>query len=255
MNLKSIRDNKSHAYVVPLAAFMVLSWLMQIANESGLEWAHPNAPWWREWPEQWMYPLQTLVVGCLLCFFWKNYTFRPLKGIALGVLVGVIGIALWILPSYLFDAYGFTDETVGGWEYFGLASREDGFDPSVLIPEFGIAGYWGSAVFRFLRAVVIVALVEELFWRGFLMRFLIKPDGDYWKVPFGKPQLLSYFVTTGAFVLIHQPVDYLGALIFGSLMYWLAYKTKSLAACVVMHGVANLLMGIYALQFGKFGLW
>jgi membrane protease YdiL (CAAX protease family) len=50
-------------------------------------------------------------------------------------------------------------------------------------------------------------------------------------------------------------VDYLGALIFGSLMYWVAVRTKSLLACIVMHGVANLLMGWYALETGKFGLW
>ncbi len=255
MNLADIRNNKSYAHVAPLAIFMVLNFLMQVVSEGGLGWAHPDAPWWREWPEQWMFPLQTFIVGGVLCFFWKNYHFRPAKGVALGALLGVIGIALWILPSYLYDALEYTEETVGIWEHFGLAPRDDGFDPSVLLPEFGLAGYWASTVFRFLRAVVVVALVEELLWRGFLMRFLVKPDGDYWKVPFGKPQVLSYFVTTGAFVFIHQPVDYLGALVFGSLMYWLAVRTKSLAACIVMHGVANLIMGAYALRFAEFGLW
>jgi uncharacterized protein len=255
MNLATIRDDKSYAYVVPLAVFMVLNLLMQIVSESGVEWAHPDAPWWREWPEQWMYPLQTIIVGAVLCFFWKNYNFRPSKGILLGVVLGVVGIALWILPSYLYDALGYTEETVGSLKHFGFAPRDDGFDPSVLIPEFGVAGYWCSTTLRFLRAVMVVALVEELFWRGFLMRFLVDRDGDYWKVPFGKPQILSYLVTTGAFIFIHQPVDYLGAFLFGSLMYWLAVRTKSLAACVVMHGVANLLMGIYALRFSEFGLW
>ena len=255
MNLAEIRNNKSYAYVAPLAVFMVLNFLMQLVCESGLEWAHPNAPWWREWPEQWMYPLQTIVVAGVVCFFWKNYRFRPANGVLLGVLFGIVGIALWILPSFLYDAIGYTEDSVGIWKHFGLAPRDDGFDPSVLLPEFGSIGYWGSTVLRFVRAVVVVAIVEELFWRGFLMRFLVDRDGDYWKVPFGKPQLLSYLVTTGAFMLIHQPVDYLGALVFGSLMYWLAVRTKSLAACVVMHAVANLLMGIYALHFSEFGLW
>ncbi|PQJ29953.1 hypothetical protein [Rubritalea profundi] len=43
MNLANIRNNKSYAYVAPLAIFMVLNLLMQIACESGVEWAHPNA--------------------------------------------------------------------------------------------------------------------------------------------------------------------------------------------------------------------
>ncbi|MFC4994563.1 CAAX prenyl protease-related protein [Rubritalea tangerina] len=228
---------------------------MQIAGEAGLAWDHPDAPWWREWPEQWMYPIQTLIIAVVLAFFWKHYTFRPWKGSGLAVLFGVAGIGFWILPSWLYDHYQFTEETVGIWSKFGLAPRDDGFDPSVLNEEFGLSGYWLSTLFRFLRAVVIVSLVEEIFWRGFLMRFLLDRDGDYWKIPFGKPSWLTYAVTTGAFMLIHAPVDYLGAFIFGSMMYYLAIKTKSLGACVIMHGVANLLMGIYALQFEKFGLW
>jgi hypothetical protein len=38
-------------------------------------------------------------------------------------------------------------------------------------------------------------------------------------------------------------------------MYSCAVWTKSLLACVVMHGVANFLMGWYALVFEKYGLW
>lgn len=43
--------------------------------------------------------------------------------------------------------------------------------------------------------------------------------------------------------------------IYGILTYIVAVKTKSLAACIVMHGVANLLMGLYALEYAKYGLW
>lgn len=238
--------------MVPFAVFLVLTFLMGV---SGIERAHPDEPWYIEWPEQWMFPLQTLIVSAVLCFYWRHYQFKPAKGWLLGAVMGVVGIGIWLLPTTLYDYFGFTKETVGVWEYFGVMPRTDGFDPGVLIPEFGMAGYWGSTLMRFLRAVVIVALVEELLWRGFLMRFLLDPDGDYWKKPFGVAHWKSYLVTTGLFMSIHQPVDFLGAFFFGSLMYWVAVRTKSLTACVVMHGVANLLMGIYALGFGKYGLW
>ena len=169
--------------------------------------------------------------------------------------MGVIGIAFWILPTHLFTELGFTEENkveVGVWKHFGLAPRTEGFNPGDLDNPLAV---WVTTIFRFLRAVVVVSLVEELFWRGFLMRFLLKMDGKYWKVPFGKPSWLTYGVVTACFVFIHMPVDYAGAVIFGSLMYFVAVKTKSLTACIVMHAVANLLMGIYALQFGKYGLW
>ncbi|MDB4433914.1 CPBP family glutamic-type intramembrane protease, partial [Akkermansiaceae bacterium] len=112
-----------------------------------------------------------------------------------------------------------------------------------------------SLVTRIFRAVVIVSLVEEIFWRGFLMRFLLDMDGKYWKVPFGKPALISFIVVTLAFTIAHAPIDYLGALIYGSLTYGVAVWTKSLLACVVMHGVANASLAAYALAYGKLGLW
>jgi len=56
-------------------------------------------------------------------------------------------------------------------------------------------------------------------------------------------------------MLVHAPVDWIGALIFGTFMYYVAHKSKSLTACVIMHGVANLVMGVYAMGFEKYGLW
>lgn len=164
-----------------------------------------------------------------------------------------MGIAFWLLPTTLYDWWGMTGKPEGFFEKLtGLAPRREGFDPAVFDHP---AAYWTSLIFRFLRAAVVVALVEEIFWRGFLMRFLLDRDGDYWKVPFGKPAWISFVVVTLLFVLAHAPIDYLGALIYGSLTYGVAVWTKSLLACVVMHGVANAAMGLYALEYGKLGLW
>jgi membrane protease YdiL (CAAX protease family) len=87
------------------------------------------------------------------------------------------------------------------------------------------------------------------------MRFVIKPDGNYWKVPFGTFSWRSLVVVGLVVMLAHQPVDYAAAVVWGGLMYFVAVRTKSLMACVVMHGVGNFLMGWYALAFEKYGLW
>lgn len=254
--LAEIRNDRTLAHVVPLAVFMVLTFPYLFIGDL-IEWKHPDAPWWRHYPDHWIYPLQSLICLGLLLFFRKNYELKRGRGIGFGAVMGVVGIGLWILPTHLHMALGLEGEQEGVLKWLGVMPREDGFDPQELADKFGgSAGvYWTTLVLRFFRAVVIVSLVEEIFWRGFLMRFLLDPDRDYWKVPFGKPAWISYGVVTGAFILVHQPVDYLGALVFGSLMYWVAVRTKSLMACVVMHGVANLLMGLYAMHFGKYGLW
>ena len=165
----------------------------------------------------------------------------------------VIGIAIWILPTQAYEWMAMTEEPEGGWKkWLGILPRREGFDPGVFESP---AAWWTATVFRFLRAVVVVSFVEELLWRGFMMRFVLKPDGDYWAIPFGTASWKSYLIVTGLVVLVHSPADYAAAFVWGSLVYFVAVWTKSLLACVVMHGVANAIMGWYALSFGKYGLW
>ena len=142
----------------------------------------------------------------------------------------------------------------GWWKILGFTSRTGGFDP-IDAGESDSVYYWLSVGMRFVRMVVVVAFVEEIFWRGFLMRFLLDKDGDYWEQPFGKFSWLSYVVVTLLFMFAHAPSDYFGALVYGSLTYGVAVSTKSLAACVLMHAVANLVLGIYIMMTGQLGYW
>jgi len=250
--LRIWREDRTLAHVVPFAAFMIFNLLSQFGGEA-LLWEHDDAPWYRHWPEHLFYPLQTVACLGVLAFFWKHYDFRWSGGVWIGAVAGLLGIAFWVLPTTLYDWWGMTGEPEGFFEKLsGLAPRKEGFDPGVFEEP---TAYWTTLVLRFVRAVVVVALIEEIFWRGFLMRFLLDLDGNYWKVPFGKPAWISFVVVTLLFVLAHAPIDYAGALVYGTLTYGVAVWTKSLLACVVMHGVANATMGCYALVYGKLGLW
>ncbi len=240
------------AHVVPFVVFMVFMLVLQV-SESVLGWDHPAAPWWRRDVAQLIYPIQTLVVLGLLVMYWRAFEFRwNLKWSLVGVVFGAVGIGFWLLPTTLYDAWGLEGETEGWMKWLGLAKREDGFNPGIF--ENPVA-YWASLLMRFLRAVVVVALVEEIFWRGFLMRFCMDWEGDYWKQPFGRRHWKSYLIVTGLFMLAHGSTDWAGAFVYGSMTYLLCVWSKNLGACVVMHGVANLLMGMYAMAYGKYGLW
>ncbi|MGB2453143.1 MAG: CAAX prenyl protease-related protein [Akkermansiaceae bacterium] len=250
--LKIWREDRTLAYVVPFAVFMIFNLIYQFVGDAML-WEHDRAPWYRHWPDQLFYPIQTVACLGVLAFFWKHYEFQWSRKIWVGALAGFIGIGFWLLPTTLYDWLGMIGKPDGFFEKLtGLAPRREGFDPGVFENP---AAYWTSLILRMVRAVIVVALVEEIFWRGFLMRFLLDMDGDYWKVPFGKPAKISFVVVTLVFVLAHAPIDYAGAIVYGSLTYAVAVYTKSLLACVVMHGVANATMGVYALYFGKLGLW
>ncbi len=247
MSLSGIRQDRTLAYVVPLVAFMLVGGGLTLLTGffDGFFHVHEEHPWWQSYPDQWIKPIETLLGGGLLLFWWRHYELKwePRK-LLLGAVLGAIGIGIWILPTALYDFWDMKEEEPGGWKQrLGILPRRDGFDPGVFDNQ---AAWWTATVFRFLRAVVVVSLVEELLWRGFLMRFILNPDGDYWK---------SYLVVTALVVFIHSPADYAAAFVWGTLMYGCAVWTRSLLACVVMHGVANFIMGWYALSFGKYGLW
>lgn len=240
------------AHVVPFGVFMVFLILYQLAA-SIFTWDHPAAPWWKQDVAQWVYPLQTIATLACLIYFWKSYTFNwSLKWSLVGVVFGAVGIGFWLLPTTLYDAWGLSGEVEGWKKWLGIVQRDDGFDPGMFEHP---AAYWASLFMRFLRAAVIVALVEEIFWRGFVMRFCLDWEGDYWKQPFGRAHWLSYLIVTGLFVVAHGAVDRPAAFIYGSLTYLLCVWSKNLGACVIMHAVANFLMGAYIMAYGKYGLW
>jgi membrane protease YdiL (CAAX protease family) len=248
------------AYVAPMVAFMLIQ---PLAGFFKIE--NPGLPWYQSAPEQWVYPLQTVVCLILLAYFWKQYQFRPIRGAGLAVAMALLGMLIWFLPSYLYRWMNVAEWPQpmvslplidGGspiWRYLGLAPREEGFDPTIFREH---PVWFGLVLFmRFLRMAVVVALIEEIFWRGFLMRYVANSEKPFYEVPFGKHRWRAYWITTLGFMVVHQPEDWLGAFVYGSLTYWVAVKTKSLFACVLMHGVANLVLGVYVMRTGEWGFW
>lgn len=121
------------------------------------------------------------------------------------------------------------------------------FDPATIA---------GPGRFAFLAArlfglVLLVPLFEELFWRSFLMRWII--DQDIARVPVGKVTLTAAGVTSALFAMAHP--EWLPALLTGLAWAGLLWKTRSLWACVVSHAAANLALGIYVLATGEYQLW
>ena len=243
---------RTPAHVLPLAVFMGFMLVLQFATML-IGWKHPDAPWWRQDPAHFIYPLQSLAAAWVLWRYWRLFEFNwSLKWGLIGAAAGAVGIGFWLLPTTLYDALGFTGETEGWLARLGVAARKEGFDPGIFEHP---AAYAATLAMRFFRAVVIVALAEEIFWRGFLMRFVCDWEGDYWRQPFGRATWRSYLVVTAVFMVAHAPVDYAGAWVYGSLTYLVCVWSKNLGACVIMHAVANLLMGCYARAYVNYGLW
>ncbi len=190
------------------------------------------------WPAL-VYPLKIIAAAGLLLYFWKSYdelksraptgNFRRDMIAAAGV--GVLVFVLWVRMDWPFAVVG---------------------DPTVYNP-WSLPG--GLAVtfigIRLLGASVVVPIFEELFWRSFLMRYIIKPE--FTTVPVGAFTWPSFLIGAALFGSEHH--FWLAGIMAGVLYSLLLYRTRSIWACIVSHGLTNLLLGVYVLSYGNWKFW
>ena len=130
----------------------------------------------------------------------------------------------------------------------GASAIPPGFNPTQL-PDGAVRIL--MTCFRIVGAVLVVPLMEELFWRSFLLRYLI--DNNFEKVRIGTFTWASFLFTVVLFGLEH---NYIYAGIMAGVVYNLIlYKTRSLAQCVLAHAVTNLALAIYVIFTGKWQFW
>jgi uncharacterized protein len=220
-------------YVAPMGTFLILtsceSWLPQPSKASPTTY-YPL-----------FYAIKIAIVGvvCWLCrSTWRDL--RPWPGVqSLGLAVGsgLLVTLLWV--------------GLDGWyPVFGDVGSRAAFNPYVLSSPMA---RWTFLVFRMVGLVLIVPFFEELFWRSFVVRWIIDPD-HFPDVPIGKVTLMAGAVTAALFALEH-PAEWLPALLTGALWAGLLHQTKSVSACFVSHAVANLGLGIYVLTTGAWKFW
>jgi uncharacterized protein len=105
---------------------------------------------------------------------------------------------------------------------------------------------------RTFRASVIVPIVEELFWRGWLMRWLVLPD--FQKVALGAYTPVAFWTVAALFAAEHGPywdVGLLAGIIFN---LWMI-RTRSLGDLIVSHAVANACLSAYVMAAGRWEYW
>ena len=187
------------------------------------------------------YPLQVVVLAAFLWFASRHVisfkTVNLVESIGLGIAVFV----LWIAP----------DALIPGWRTHWLFSNSIvGTIQSTVAPEW--RSDWMVLIFRTIKAAVLVAIIEELFWRGWLMRWLINPNFE--PIPLGTYNAQAFWITAVLFALEHGSYWEVG-LLTGIIYNWWMIRTKSLGDLIVTHGVTNLALSIYVIQFEQWQYW
>jgi uncharacterized protein len=228
MNILGFR-RAAFVRVAPFVVFMVLLALRGAAPADG-SWG---------FDVRWLYGVQVLVVGAMLALWWREYgelarqTWPTLLEGLLAIAVGLLVFVLWI--------------------HLDAAWMSLNFEPAPPFVPLNTAGQlnWPLIAARLAGAALLVPVMEELFWRSFLMRWVQSPQFD--AVPPRHVGPRAVIVSTFLFVLAHTL--WLAATVAG-LTYALLYmRTGKLWAAVIAHAVTNAALGLWVLKTGQWQFW
>jgi len=225
-------DRPQLPYLLPFMAFvLVMAPPTFLGKTGGVDW---KGLWQTYQPL--LYLLKTLLAALFLFLCWHHYTPIRWTRLTLGAAVGIAGTVIWILVVY-------------GSQMAGISSKPhpaDFYNPDLMLHE--TWQRWGYLVIRVAGPSLVVPLMEELFFRDFLMRALIR-GARFQDVAVGTFTWFSFIGVSLLFGLNHG-AQWPAGIAYGLLMGFLLIRTKSLGACIVAHGVTNFTLYLYVIYAG-----
>ena len=183
-----------------------------------------------------LYTVKTVVVLLALIFFWKSYDELSLNGLKFGglliaLLSGVVVFILWINMD---------------WPMARMGEIEP-FDPHLLPGEW----LYPFIIIRLFGAAIVVPIFEELFWRSFILRYIV--DANFTSVKLGTFTWPSFIISSILFGLEHHL--WLAGIMAGIFYNIVLYRTKNLWCSILAHSVTNLMLGVYVVKTGSGQFW
>lgn len=237
-------------YVLPYVVYMLLNTLEPARPEPAVEprpaqhaagWFELGIPY-RYYPL--VYTIKVALTALVMLALWRDYARLDWHVSPLAIAVGLLGIVVWIGVCELH----LEPAVLGplGLGSFVEVGQRAAFNPLAELAKQPALAYAFLAI-RFLGLVVIVPIIEEMFLRGFLMRFVT--DNRWWTIPLASVSTTAVLVTGALFALSH-PAELFAAIAWFALVTWLMFRTRNLADCIVAHAVTNLLLGAYVVSTG-----
>ena len=158
------------------------------------------------------------------------------------VLLGVAVFFLWIGPDFI----------IPSWHRFILFDNGIVGHPLGNTPLKAIADPV-SLAFRVAISVIAVPVLEELFWRGWLMRWLVD-SADFESVALGTYAPAAFWIVAFLFASEHGSFWDVG-LLTGIIYNWWMIRTRNLWDCILMHAVTNGALAVYVIAGGHWQYW
>ena len=187
---------------------------------------------------RWLYALRIVAVLGAMLFFRKDYSELGAALAAsradwmLALRLGLGVFLLWIGLDF-------------GWTVLG--PLRTGFVP---IAADGTL-VWPLIILRILGAAVVVPVMEELFWRSFIQRWIDKHD--FLALAPSRVSLRALLITSVLFGFEHG--QWLAGIIAGLAYGYLYRRCNSLWPSIVSHSLTNLLLGLWVISTGAWQFW
>jgi CAAX prenyl protease-like protein len=211
--------------VVPFAIFIALMALHPLLVRAGAD-------------VRWLVVARGAAAALALAFYWRQYgelraprARLPWHEWALAVAAGFAIFLAWIV----LDRPGISFGTTRG---FSPLSDEG-------------AMRWPLAMARLCALALIVPVMEELFWRSFLMRWIAARE--FLSVD---PKTIgpgAFVISSALFASEHAM--WLAGLLAGLAYAWLYRRTGNLWIPIVSHAITNGTLGLWILATGNWRFW
>lgn len=215
--------------IIPFALFIAFIALQSLGDERLLAWGvHPH----------WLYPARTIAVAIALAVLWRHFgELHGAQGLtwqwaAGGFAAGMVVFFLWINLEF-------------GWAIVGKPS--EGFNP---LRTDGTVD-WLLTGFRLAGLALVVPIMEELFWRSFLMRWI--DQQDFLKYEPCKAGVKALFISSLLFASEHSL--WFAGLLAGLIYGFVYMRSNNLWVPVIAHATTNGVLGGWILATGNWRFW
>jgi CAAX prenyl protease-like protein len=218
-------DRAAWARILPFAAYLSFFLVGDVLARIGVDAASLR----------WLYAVKAVTVVALLALFWRDYTELkaglPSPGVVLtAIAAGAVVFFLWI--NLHMD-----------WMVIGSSA---GFDPRT-----NGAVDWPLVAIRIAGAALVVPVMEELFWRSFVMRWIDKPD--FLLLDPAQAGLRGFIISVVLFGFEHNL--WLAGIVAGLVYSVLFMRHRTLWSPILAHAVTNGMLGAWVVMTGAWSYW
>lgn len=203
-----------------------------------------------------VYAVKTVLAALALLVLrpWRHYGRTSARNVLLGAAVGAAVFVAWVAPESdwfrsLCPSLANLYET---WAVRPFGALRDAADAAASMEAYAPANTgWPLFALHVFGSGVVIALAEEFFWRGYLMRTVRTPD--FLDIDAGSFHAASFLGVVALFAAEHTEV--LGGALAGAVFALLLIKTRDIWCACAAHAVTNLLLAAYVPLAGHWQFW